>query len=112
MSTGLRSQAVRRTTFRLLGLLTSASQRGGRVTKVEALELMGDGPRLRVVTRAGIEYDVDRAVVDAAKPEYRYYVYGHRVKAGGSVKRRIPANATRWFSLLNVKPVSAGRNDG
>lgn len=79
------------------------------MTTVEALELIGKGSCVRVVTRSGIEYDVDRDTVLEAAAANDDYVYGHRVKAGGSARGRIRVGSIKWFSLSNAKPVSEGR---
>ena len=74
-------------------------------TPREALAAMGDGNIVRVKTSSGIEYDVERDVVEVAVNESDPgfgYVYGYRVKAGGSARHHVPAGAVEWFDLKNV----------
>ena len=79
------------------------------MTPREALAAMGDGNIIRVKTSSGIEYDVERDVIEFASDESDCsfgYVYGYRVNAGGSFRRRIPAGSVEWFDLKNVTLVA------
>lgn len=79
------------------------------MTPREALVAMGEGNSIRVKTASGIEYDVERDVIEAASDESDFgfgYVYGYRVNGGGSVRRRVPAGSVEWFDLKNVTLVA------
>ena len=74
-------------------------------TTREALAAIGEGNSVRVRTSSGIEYDVERDVIDFASDESDCsfgYVYGYRVNAGGSARRIIHAGSVEWFDLKNV----------
>ena len=74
-------------------------------TPRKALAAIGNSNSVRVKTSSGIEYDVEREVIEVASDESDFgfgYVYGYRVNAGGSARRRIPAGSVEWFDLKNV----------
>ena len=78
-------------------------------TPREALNAMGDGNLIRVKTSSGIEYRVERDVIEAVSDEADCgfgYVYGYRVDAGGTHARRVFADSIAWFDLRNVTIIS------
>ncbi|MCK5602377.1 hypothetical protein KAR91_10920 [Candidatus Pacearchaeota archaeon] len=80
------------------------------MTRQEALDALGINNSIRVVTRIGIVYDVDREVVELSDLNDPY-VYGSRVYRGGSFRRRIPEGSTRWFCLKNLTLLPKGEGN-
>ncbi len=77
------------------------------MTPAEALDIIGDGRSIRVVTRSGIAYDVYPDTIEANGD----YVYGERITGpahNGAFRRGPCSGSIKWFSLSNVTAICTG----
>jgi hypothetical protein len=81
----------------------------GRETRMnleQAFAALGDRNYIRVKTAKGIEYDVERDVLESIRDEEENdYIYGHRVKSKLTNRRRITLGTIKWFRLRSVELV-------